>query len=420
MHHLIIGAGPAGVSAAETLRQHSPDDRITLISGEHAEPYSRMAIPYLLTNKISEQGTYLRQRDGYYRQQRIDVVHDQVTAIDPAARRVMLAEGEPINYDRCLIATGSVPVRPSIEGIDLPLVKSCWTLEDARAVADLAQKDTPVVLMGAGFIGSIILEALALRGVKLTVVEHQDRMVPRMMGEKAGGLLKSWCEAKGVGVLTSTDIQSLKMISDERLSISLSSGATLEAGLLIAAAGVKPNITFLQPGQVEIQHGILVDRHMRTSAPDLYAAGDVAQALDRSTGKPVVQAIQPTAVEHGRLAAINMLKPGSVEHRGSLIMNVLDTLGLLSCSIGIWQGVAGGDSMERFDAGRFRYLCLQFSGDRIVGATVVGHRDHQGALRGLIEGEYPLGRFKEVLMKDPTRIMEAYLAVAQSDATLVR
>ncbi len=420
MHHLIIGAGAAGVAAAETLRQHSADDRITLISSEHSEPYSRMAIPYLLTNKIEERGTHLRQRSDYYRTQRIDILHDNVTGIDAGSRQVTLSSGSTIDYDRCLIASGSLPVRPAIEGIDLPLVQSCWTLEDAREVARLTKQGTPVVLMGAGFIGSIILEALALRGVELTVVEHQDRMVPRMMGEKAGGLLKSWCESKGVKVLTSTDILSVKSISIDRVAVELSSGETLEAGLVIAAAGVKPNLDFVRSGQIDIQHGILVDRYMRTSAPDLYAAGDVAQALDRSTGKPMVQAIQPTAVEHGRLAALNMIKPESVAHRGSLIMNVLDTLGLLSCSIGIWQGVAGGDSVERYDPKRFRYQCLQFSGDRLIGATIVGHRDHQGALRGLIEGEYSLGRFKELLLKDPNRIMEAYLAVSQSDATLVR
>ncbi|MCL6414869.1 FAD-dependent oxidoreductase [Aestuariirhabdus sp. Z084] len=420
MHHLIIGAGAAGVAAAETLRQLSSNDQITLVSSEKAEPYSRMAIPYLLIDQIKEEGTHLRQRPDYYHEQRIDVLHDAVAGMQPESKTVSLVSGKTLTYDRCLIASGSLPIKPDIEGIDLPLVHSCWTLDDARSVARLAARDTPVVLMGAGFIGSIILEALALRGVDLTVVEHQDRMVPRMMGDKAGGLLKSWCERKGVKVLTSTDITRVSSLNDHRIDVELSSGESIEAGLLIAAAGVRPNTSFVAPGQFEMQHGILVDRFMRTSVPDIFAAGDVAQGLDISTGKKMIQAIQTTAVEHGRLAAINMVKAESVAHRGSLIMNVLDTLGLLSCSIGIWQGVTEGDTVERFDPERYRYLCLQFLGERLVGATIVGHKNHQGALRGLIEGQYELGRFKEVLLKDPNKIMEVYLAVAQSDATLVR
>ncbi len=420
MHHVIIGAGAAAVSAAETLRQHSKTDKITMISAEGANPYSRMAIPYLLTNKIDEAGTHLRQRPNYYDSLNIEVIKDVAVSLDCANQSVMLENGGALSYDRCLLATGSVPLKPKIEGINNSRVHNCWTLEDARSVAQYAQADMPVVLMGAGFIGSIILEALALRGVELTVVEHQDRMVPRMMGEKAGGLLKGWCEYKGVRILTSTDIVRVEQRSETRLNIHLSTGDVLDAGLLIAAAGVKPNTAFLQGDQIVVDHGVLVDEFMLTSYENVFAAGDVAQALDFSSGKREVQAIQPTAVEHGHIAAMNMLRASSVRHRGSLVMNVLDTLGLLSCSIGIWQGVEGGDMVERFDPDRYRYLCLQFDGEKLVGATVVGHRDHQGALRGLIEGRYLLGAFKEVLMKDPNKIMEAYLAVAQTDATLVR
>lgn len=421
MHHLIVGAGAAAVAAAETLRKNSPSDQITMVSAEKADPYSRMAIPYILTGKITESGAHLRQRPNYYAELRIDVLHDSVVSISPEAHQATLASGPTISYDRCLIATGSIPIKPDIEGVDSNLVHNCWTLKDAESVARYATEGMPVVLMGAGFIGSIILEALALRGVDLTVVEHQSRMVPRMMGEQAGGLLKAWCEEKGVQVLTSTDIVRIEQRSESRLNIYLSGGEVLDAALLIAAAGVRSNTDFLTPGQFEVDQGILVDCYMRTNHQDVYAAGDVAQALDFSTGKRLVQAIQPTAVEHGHIAALNMLDTGTgevVRHRGSLVMNVLDTLGLLSCSIGVWQGVDGGETVERFDPDRYRYICLQFEGDRLIGATLVGHRDHQGALRGLIEGSYALGRHKDQLLKDPTRIMEVYLAVAQSNNAL--
>ena len=127
----------------------------------------------------------------------------------------------------------------------------------------------------------------------------------------------------------------------------------------------------------------------------------------------LIQAIQPTAVEHGRIAAHNMVAGCPVAHTGNLNMNVLDTLGLISSSFGLWQGVDGGESAELLDAERFRYLNLQFKEDCLVGASSLGLTDHVGVLRGLIQSGKGLGVWKERLMRDPTRIMEAYLGAVQ-------
>ena len=168
MHHVIIGAGPAGVNACEHLRRLDPDSNITLISGESAPPYSRMAIPYLLVERIDETGTYLRKSANHYTVQGITLLHDRATTLDPQQRTVQLASGANLVYDRCLIASGAIPVKPPIPGIDLPGVHNCWTLEDAREIVARARPGAPVVLIGAGFIGCIIMESLIDRGVKLT------------------------------------------------------------------------------------------------------------------------------------------------------------------------------------------------------------------------------------------------------------
>lgn len=430
MQHVIVGAGPAGVIAAETLRKTDPQSTITLIGDEPERPYSRMAIPYLLIERIGELGTHLRHEPSHYDQAGVNIVQDRVTAVDSVNRRLTLKSGDALDYDRLLIATGSYPLKPPVEGIDLPDVHNCWTLADARHISRLAQPRAKVVLIGAGFIGCIILEALAERGVDLTVLEMGDRMVPRMMNQTAGNLIKKWCESKGIQVYTSTRVNAIKALekpggvkrvlnavgikspkepSSPSLKVSLDNGQELDAHLVISAAGVASNTKFLKGSGIEVANGVLVNHRLQTNVPEIYAAGDVAEGRDFSTGSYAVHAIQPTASDHGRIAALNMAGV-TTTFQGSLNMNVLDTVGLISSSFGLWMGVEGGDSVEICQPEQFRYLNLAFQDDVLVGATSLGHTQHIGVLRGLIQGKVHLEEWKHKLMQDPTRMMEAYLA----------
>jgi NADPH-dependent 2,4-dienoyl-CoA reductase/sulfur reductase-like enzyme len=349
MKHIILGNGPAGVVAAETLRRAAPGDDILLVGNEEAPPYSRMAIPYLLEGNIEESGTYLRKTEGHFASLRVREVQARVTSVDSARRTLQLADGQTESYDRLLIASGSHPVRPPIPGMDLPQVQTCWTLADARAIANLAKPGTRVLQLGAGFIGCIIMEALAARGVKLTVVEMGDRMVPRMMTPKAGGMIKQWVEQKGVRVLTGKGVKSIAPLGsnpgllarlaqaigvgakgdESGLAVTLSDGEEIACDLVIVAAGVAPNVGFLDNTGVKVGKGIVVDKTMQTSVAGIYAAGDVAEAPDLFTGAPFVAAIQPNAADQARVAALNMAG-GEAQMKGVVAINVLDTLGLIS------------------------------------------------------------------------------------------
>jgi NAD(P)H-nitrite reductase large subunit len=413
MHYIVIGAGPAGVTACETLRNLDSAAQITLIGEEPEPPYSRMAIPYLLVEQIDEGGTYLRKDEDHYQRNRIEHIRMAVIQVNPEHHSVTLSDGKTLTYDRLLIATGATPLKPPIPGIDLDGIHNCWTLEDARAIVARARPGSPVVLIGAGFIGCIILEALVEREVKLTVVEKGDRMVPRMMDNVAGNLLKRWCENKGVRILTSSGVVGFTRLG-EGLSVNLDNGESLPADLVITAMGVRANIGFLSGAGIETDQGILVNDHLQTNWADIFAAGDVAQGRDFSSGAHMVQAIQPTSVEHGRIAAINMVNEDKLTHQGSLNMNVLDTLGLISSSFGQWMGIDGGEQATLLDEDEFRYIQLQFNGDYLIGASTLGHTQHIGVLRGLIRSRLPLGVWKARLMKDPTRLMEAYLGSIHS------
>lgn len=418
MIYIVVGAGPAGVVAAEQLRKLDPLANISIIGAEPEPPYSRMAIPYFLTNKIQESGTYLRKSDQYYASKKIEVINQRVNSIDTEFNRVITDQGN-YRYDKLLLATGASPSVPPIPGIDLPGVHNCWTLEDAREIVRLAKPGASVVLMGAGFIGCIILESLALRDVKLTVVEMENRMVPRMMNDISGNMIKRWCEEKGVAVNTSTRAESIEQIDGGRLRVSLSGGSSVDADLVISATGVKSNMQFAVDSGLHSDQGLLVNEYLQTSNEDIYAAGDVCQGKDFSTGEYTVQAIQPTAVEHAKVAAGNMVRGHRSEHAGNVNMNVLDTVGLVSASFGSWMGVPGGESAELVNEKQYKYLNLQFDGDVLVGASSLGLTQHVGVLRGLIQSKTPLGVWKDRLLKDPLRIMEAYLACAQAQATPV-
>ncbi len=414
MKHVIIGAGPAGVVAAEVLRKVAPNDSVTLVGEEPEPPYSRMALPYYLTKQIDERGTYLRKSADNFERLKITLVRDRVAAVDRAKKSLTLVQGGALEYDKLLVATGSRPISPPIPGIDLAGIYPCWTLADAREISQRAKPGAKVLLIGAGFIGCIILEALVKSGAALTVVEMEDRMVPRMMNQTAGGMIKSWCESKGVTVHTSTRVERVENGTTHALRAALSNGEMLDADLIVAATGVQPNIELLDGTGIETRSGILVNQHLQTNDPDIFAAGDVAEGIDFSTGEYSVQAIQPTATEHGQVAARNMAGFAGAAHRGSVNMNVLDTLGLISSSFGLWMGAHGGDMAEVVNPERYRYLNLQFDDDVLVGATSLGLTEHVGVLRGLIQTRTRLGRWKEELMEDPTRIMEAYLGATQA------
>ena len=434
-HHVILGAGPAGVIAAETIRKQAPHDQITIVGDEAEPPYSRMAIPYLLIGNIQEDGTYLRKSATHFEALNVKQVSARAQRVDGAGKQVHLSNGEVLAFDKLLIATGSRPVQPPIPGIDSPEVQTCWTLEDARAIMELAKPGARVVQMGAGFIGCIIMEALAARGVELTVVEMGDRMVPRMMGPVAGGMIREWVQHKGVQVFTGAKVTSIERkgessggllskltgllgggsqdVSDAPLTVVLSNGKKIPADLVISATGVKPCIDFLEGSDVKCLQGVLTDEHLQTNVPGVYAAGDCAEAFDKVSGKTIVSAIQPNAAEQARVAALNMV--GQTTYlKGVTQINVLDTLGLISTSFGNWEGVPGGESATLTTDNR--HLSLQFSGDVMVGCNSVGWTDHVGVMRGLVEGQVHLGEWKDKLIEDPTQLMRAYLARSQAQS----
>ncbi len=406
MKYVLIGAGPAGVRAAETLRQQDPQGEVTLVSGEPGEPYARMAIPYILNGNIDESGALQRKTDGHFDDLGVRYLNNKALKVHagPDGGTVDLDDGTVLPYDRLLVATGSSPSLPPLPGTDLPGVVTCWTLVDARTIAAKLQPGTRVTIVGAGFVAGVCLKSFLERGVDLTVIAGRSGQILRsMMTPTGSAMIQRWLESKGVKVISHGRTERIepgpRLVMDNQ---------TIDADLIILATGVKPNVSFLEGTGANIDQGIVIDEHMRTTVPQVYAAGDVAQGRDFSTGGWVVHALQPTATEHGRVAAMNMAG-GNLPYRGSLSMNVLDTAGLISHTFGIWQGVEGGSVAENVDEERNLYTRLCFKDNTLVGAITIGRPNHVGAIRGLIQTRRKLGGWEEKLSKNPSLVMEAFV-----------
>jgi NAD(P)H-nitrite reductase large subunit len=411
MRHVVVGGGPAGIFAMETLRDLAPDDEITLISDEPA--YSRMVLPYLLAGEIPEEHIFTGD-DRYFERLKVKTLQKRVNRVDPKGKTLTLADQSAVPFDTLLIATGSTPLKVDIPGASGPGVSNLWTLDDARAILSrLKGKKVKVVFVGAGFIGFIVLNALAKVGCELQVVEVEPQILPRMLDGRSADLATKWLARKGIACHVGLRATEIGDRGGQKV-VTLSDGRSLTCDLVVIAVGVRPNLDLVGDSGIKTNYGILVDDHLRTNVPDIYAAGDVAEGIDFSTGTPAVHAIQPTAVEHGRVAGANMAGR-AVAYAGSLGMNILDVVKLQTASFGLWRG-DGKETTVVENVSRPVYRKLVWDGDRIVGAIFLGPAEDvallndMGMVKGLIQTRTPLGEWKAYVQKNPMDIRRPYVA----------
>jgi NAD(P)H-nitrite reductase large subunit len=412
--HLIIGGGPAAINAIETIRDFDPGSAtITLVCDEPA--YSRMVLPYYLANQIPEKQVYTAD-DAYYDTLRVERhIGTRVAKINPQAKSVTLQNGQALAFDNLLIATGSSATIPPIAGANLPGVYPLWTLAHTEAVLQAVQgKAKPeVVFIGAGFIGFIVLNAMYKRGWKLHVVEIAEHVLPRMLDADSAQLVESWLQHKGVTLHLGTTAQEITEVNG-RKRVRLANGQGVDADVVIVATGIRPNLDLTAGSGIQIDQGIVVNDRMQTNFPFIYAAGDVAQGPDLFGDKPVIHAIQPTAVDHGRIAGANMAGH-EVHYPGSLLMNVLDACGLQCASFGRWSEAAA-ETMTIRNPDRPVYRKLLWTSDEITGAVFVGPANDLGMLndvgmvKGIMQTRTALGAWKEFLRENPFDIRRPYVA----------
>jgi NADPH-dependent 2,4-dienoyl-CoA reductase/sulfur reductase-like enzyme len=270
-----------------------------------------------------------------------------------------------------------------------------------------------VVIVGAGFIAFTILDAVARHAARVRFVELAPQILPHMLDPQAAELLEAHLAERGIEVHKGTSPARIES-SGGRRRLELASGETIECDRVVLATGIRPNLEFLEGSGIDTDHGILVDDHLRTSRDHVYAAGDVAQGPDLLSDRCRVQAIQPTAVDHGRVAGANMAGL-DVVYSGSLTMNILAAQDLEACSFGLWEEDAREVTRIENPGNRI-YRKYVWDGDRLVGGILVGPAlavsgtNDVGMLKGLIQTGVRLGPWKEYLVQNPMDLRRPYVA----------
>jgi NAD(P)H-nitrite reductase large subunit len=418
--HLIIGGGTAGMNAMRTIREEEREpSEITLVTAER--PYSRMVLPYYLDRSIAESHVFTATAADLDRWRVKRLIGRRATALDVKANVCTLDDGTRVEYDDCLIATGSSAARAPVPGADGPGVHSFWTLDEARRVLESVRPGRQVVMVGAGFISFTILNSILSLGARLTVVELAPRILPRMIDATGAELVEAWLKAHGVAVRTNVRLARIEDLRG-RKRLKFSAGPDLTADVVIMATGIRTNLDWLKGSGIDIEQGIVVDERLRSSVPNVYAAGDVAQGRDLISGGAAVHAIEPTAQEHGRVVGANMAGK-DVRYRGSLIINIVEVCHLDAASFGAWDD-GQAEAMASLKKDRNAYRKLLFTGERLTGAIIIGRSNDiwttndVGMLKGLVQSGQPLGRFKEHLRRNPFDVKTAFIA-AKTTSTLL-
>jgi NADPH-dependent 2,4-dienoyl-CoA reductase/sulfur reductase-like enzyme/nitrite reductase/ring-hydroxylating ferredoxin subunit len=300
---VIIGGGAAGFAAADLLRRSGYQNSIVMLSSDNALPYDR---PNLSKDYLA--GTipfdYVPLRDDrFYADNSIDTRMGQIAVqIDVRGREVIAAGGDKIPYDRLLLATGAEPVRLTIPGADQPHVRTLRSLADCQAIIERAKPARQVVVIGASFIGLEVAAALRTRNLEVHVVAPDKRPMERILGPDMGNFIRGLHEEHGVIF----HLEDKVAVIDEK-AVLLEKGGTIEADLVVVGIGVRPRLELAEQAGLKLDRGVVVDQYLETSAPGIYAAGDIARWPDPHSGESIRVEHWVVAERQGQAAALNML-----------------------------------------------------------------------------------------------------------------
>jgi nitrite reductase (NADH) large subunit len=328
MKYLIVGGWAAGTAAAQHLRKLDPSSEITVVDAESVAYYPRPdLIEYLAGRKSKDQ--LIMHGANWYGETRITLISGRrIMHVHAIEHEVALDDGAVISYDKLLLANGASPFVPPLPGTDQAGVFTLRTLDDADALLARVVPGATVAVVGGGLLGLEAARALAERGMRASVIEFAGRLLPNQLDERSAEMLVEHLQGLGVTALLAAESQQIVSGEHGAAGVLLKDGRLAQGEFVLFSTGVRPNVTIAREADIATGRGVQVDDSMQTSAPDVYAAGDVVEHRGRVYG------VIPPCLEQARVAAQNMVSPGTATYEGSIMSSSLKTCGIDVLSMG--------------------------------------------------------------------------------------
>lgn len=391
MQYVIIGNSTAAVAAAEKIRAIDAAGKITMISDEPYHTYGRPLISYYLLGKTDAERMKYRPAD-FYESNHIDTIFStRVEKIDAEKKKVILSDGKKVGYDKLLVATGSRPFNPPMEGIEsVPCKFNFMTFDDALALEKVLSPEKSVLIIGAGLIGLKCLEGIADRVREVAVVDMADRVLPSILDEYGASIVQRELEGHKATFYLSDSVQKF-----DGNTAHLKSGKEISFDILVVAVGVRPNVELVKDAGGKVGRGILTDDRQETSLKDVYAAGDCTESYDITAHTSRILALLPNAQFQGACAGVNMAG-GEAHFTNAVPMNAIGFFGSHILTAGSYFGDTyvekSGDTYKK----------LFYSDNKLNGFILVNMPDRAGIYTSLIRNATPLDEVDfEALKKDP-------------------
>ena len=427
--YVIVGNGPAGLTAAETIRRNDPTGEIRIVGSEVHRFYSRPGLAYLLTGSIPEERLFSRP-DTVYEQAGIQRSVATVRGIEPREHRIHLADRRTMVYDRLLLAVGARAARPSTLGIDLDGVVTLDNLDDARRILRLARRAKRACVVGGGITAIELAEGLAAQRVETHYLMRGDRYWASVLSPHESALVEERLGHDGIRIHHGMELARVVGHKGRVVAVETQTGAVLPCELLAVAIGVQPRTEVAAEAGLETGRGIWTDDTFQTSEPDIFAAGDAAEVLDPATGKRALDSLWSVAIEQGRAAGDNLSGVGRPYQRPAPF-NVTKIGGVTTTLIGaVGSGGREGDlvTIARGDSNAWReqldsfavvadagadHVRLVLGEDRIVGAVVMGDQALSRPLQRLIRERVDIGGVRDRLIERPAQLRPELEALAE-------
>ena len=396
--YLIIGNSAGGIGAAEAIRQADRKGTLTIVSDEPYPAYSRPLISKYLTGERTLEGMLFRPLDFYDENNITFLPGKKVSDLNLGHQTVRLEDGEQIAWEKLLLAVGGKPIFPSINGSEKRGVFTFTSLDDAKAIGKFLDNTRGAAVIGGGLIGISVTEALVKRGIAVSVVEMKDRVLNTIIDQQASLMAEEVLKRAGVEILAGHTVANIEG-RDTVEKVILDNGDAIPCDLVVVAIGVLPRPELALDAQLEVNRGIVVDRHMATSHPGVYACGDVAEAYDFVYQENRLTPIWPNAYVGGRIAGLNMAGVPT-EYPGGTAINSLNYFGIDIASAGMptAPGEHGYVTISKQEDNMYQKIILK--DDLIMGMIFVGNIERSGIIFGLMRERVNVESFKQSLLAD--------------------